>query len=67
MIEESDVKKFQHRIHIEAIRLGNRVWSLNIVCYLHIRKVLEDEGLVELWVEILPVDFCLVLWLLVRE
>ena len=34
---------------------------------LHVRKILEDEGLVELGVEILPVDFCLVLWLLVRQ
>merc|ERR1719234_3051634 len=39
----------------------------SLVKGVHIRKVLEDEGLVEFWVEVLPVDFCLVLWLLVRE
>ena len=35
--------------------------------HLHVRKVLEAEGLVKLWVEVLPVHLCLVLWLLVRE
>ena len=35
--------------------------------YLHVREVLEDESLVELWVEVFPVDFGLVLWLFVWQ
>ena len=35
--------------------------------YLHVGQVLEDESLVELWVEVLPVDLGLVLWLLVGQ
>ena len=35
--------------------------------YLHVRDVLEDEGLVELWVEVLPVHLGLVLGLLVWQ
>ena len=35
--------------------------------YLHVGKILEDKRLVEFGVEILPVDFCLILWLLVRQ
>ena len=35
--------------------------------YLHVGQVLEDESLVELGVEVLPVDLGLVLGLLVRQ
>ena len=35
--------------------------------FLHVWDVLEDEGLVELGVEVLPVDLGLVLGLLVRK
>ena len=35
--------------------------------YLHVREVLEDESLVELWVEVLPVHFGLVLGLFVGQ
>jgi len=38
-----------------------------ISVHLHIGDVLENKGLVKLWVEILPVHFSLILRLLVRK
>ena len=35
--------------------------------YLHVWQVLEDEGLIKLWIEIFPVDLGLVLGFLVRK
>ena len=35
--------------------------------YLHVWQILEDEGLVKLWIEIFPVDLRLVLWFLIRK
>ena len=35
--------------------------------HLHVWQILEDEGLVKLWIEIFPVDLGLVLWFLIRK
>ena len=43
--------------------VGYSIWSV----YLHVWQILEDEGLVKLWIEIFPVDLCLVLWFLIRK
>ena len=39
------------------------IWSV----YLHVWQILEHESLVEFWIEILPMNFCFVFRLFVRE
>ena len=42
---------------------GYIIWSV----YLHVWQILEHESLVEFWIEILPMNFCFVFRLFVRE
>ena len=46
-----------------SLELVSRFYKSNS----HIRKILEDKSLVELWIKIFPVNFCLVFWFLIRQ